>query len=258
MEVNHYRNPASTLHPALVVFLIDGSSSMGRPMSGGVSRLDVALDCLECTFTEMIARSRMQEQILPRYLVALYVYSDDVYDVYDGIRSIDEITNIGIPSLHLMSRKANEAAGLYAVHQLLKKDVATWKENDLKFRPAPLLIHMTDGETLDSTGEAARFAKEIMQISTPDGHVLLENVFVTHDIRIPTNDLSEWAGSFPSDRTGNSYLDRLLQMSSVIPESYLERTNSISGTNLHRGTLMTYPAVPSDIVQHTFAITQVS
>lgn len=163
--------------------------------------------------------------------------------------------NIGIPDLKPIGGIGNMASGFYHVLQLLKKDIASWAEWDLKARPAPLVIHMTDGENEDVTGDAERLAKEIMQIAVPDGNVLIENVFVTDLFKIPVSDFSAWSGFLEKDDAGKPYqpiVDKLLRMSSVLPESYRNRINHSSRLSLSPGTLMMCPDNTPEIVLRVF------
>lgn len=258
-----YQNLATALSQALIVFLLDISRSMGRPMPGGKSRLEIVLDALNMTYTEMIARSRKGEGIRPRYRIALYAYSDDVYDIYEGIRTIDEIDRIGLPDLKI-ENGTNMAAGFYHVLQLLKKDIASWSAYDRQVRPAPLVVHLTDVEITERFEDPFPITREIREIQVPDGNVLIENIFVTDLFKIPVGDISVWPG-FPAMNnagrpyeTGNPLADRLLRMSSVIPESYREVINRNQHLSLQAGSLMMYPGDTPDIVQNAFMMSRAS
>lgn len=252
-EREKYRNPGTSLTPALIIYLLDISGSMGKPMTGGKTRLETVLDALNLTFIEMIARSIKQEEIAPRYRIALYLYSEEVYDAYDGIKTIVDVMNSGLPDVKPQT-KTNMAAGFHHVLELLKKEIASWNEFDLQECPAPLVVHMTDVEITERFEDPLPFTKQIREIQVPDGNVLIENIFITDSIKIPVNDLSAWSGFPQNYQTGNPFTDKFLKMSSVLPESYREEINKDQRLSLDSGTLMMYPGMTPDIIQRAFAM----
>ena len=242
-----YQNQATSKTPALIIFLLDVSGSMGRPMRGGVSRMQVVKDALKVVITEMVQKAIKQQKISPRYRVAMIAYSDDVYDILSGVIPIDAVARIGVPALKPLHR-TNTTNGFRYVKKLLEQEVRNIGEKD----PAPLVIHMTDGEyTCPEDPEPV--VRAIQGIEVPDGNVLVENVFISEEFSIGTEDASLWTGFKRGDITGNTYGDRLLAMSSHIPELYWRSMWEME-YSIEKDTVMMYPGVNSEFVQMAFAM----
>ena len=150
---------------------------------------------------------------MPRYKVAMFAYSDHVYDLLDGVRSVDEILEYGIPELSPML--TTETAKVFREAEKLIKEELESMDNC----PAPLVCHLTDGEYTGEDPEPV--AKNIMELSVPDGNVLLENIFISDDIlEKPIKDPNLWPGILPDTPLKSDYAEKLQRISSKIPESY--------------------------------------
>src|SRR5271157_2184536 len=245
-----YQNQATANSQALIVFLLDISGSMGKPM-GGSTRIQVVKDALKMTITEMVQRSLKNKVLRPRYRVAMIAYSDDVYDVLGGVKTIDQVAKMGVPKLEPLN-KTDVTKGLHFVKQLLEKE----KANVTNVCPAPLVIHMTDGD-FTSKEEPEPVVKEIQKIAVDDGPVLIENLFVSDDLVVAVSEAATWPGYKPGedlkDKEGKSIEDgnRLLSMSSPLPEMYRIVMNEL-GYAIKPGTLMMYPGTNPRFVQMAF------
>ena len=94
-----YLERAHSKSPMLIVYLLDMSTSMSQPLDGQ-RRMDVVFDALWAAFRRMLARSMRGVQIMPRYRVAMYAYSDRVHDLLGGPRAVDQaVIGMGIPDL---------------------------------------------------------------------------------------------------------------------------------------------------------------
>jgi hypothetical protein len=182
----------------------------------------------------------------------MYAYSDDVYDIYEGVKKIDAITEKGVPELNLQNR-TNMALGFECVRDLLNKEINKWTAEERLRRPAPLVVHMTDAEISERYGNPVPIVKEIKNIEVPDGNVLVENIFITETIKMPTSDLSAFNGFRPGDLLDNPFGEMLLSMSSVLPEPFLNSINK-SGLNLKKGTAMLFPGITPNFVKTAFVI----
>ncbi len=242
-----YQNQASSKTPALVIFLLDVSGSMGRPMHDGKSRMLVVKDALKVVITEMVQRSIKQQKISPRYRIGMVAYSDDVYDILSGVKPVDEVAQIGIPALKPLHR-TNTIKGFLYVKKILEQEIPMIGDN----HPAPLVIHMTDGEST-CTEDPEPVVKAIQEIVVPDGNVLVENVFISEELAINNKEASSWTGFKPGDKTGNPYGDRLLAMSSKLPELYWRSMWEME-YSIEKDTLMMYPGVNIEFVQLAFAM----
>jgi hypothetical protein len=129
---------ATSQTPALIIYVLDVSGSMEYTLNGR-QRIDVVMDALSGTLQQMVFRCTKGGQISPRYRVAMYAYSDQVYDLLGGVLTIDQVANLGVPELSTMRSTATDLAFLQ-VEQLLKNELP-----QLGNCPAPLVCHMTDG-----------------------------------------------------------------------------------------------------------------
>lgn len=227
--------------PALIIYLLDISASMSKPLGAG-RRVDVVMAALSATLRQMIYRSTKGSRIAPRYRVALYAYSDVVYDLLGGARPVNEIASLGVPDLSPL-RTTETAKAFLKAEELLQTELP-----NLHNCPAPLICHMTDAEYDAYGGDPAPIAQRIMQMRVPDGSVLIENIFVSEDILPdPIGDLFQWQGVLPTTPLINPYAQKLRALSSPIPESYRAMLLE-SGYHLAPGALMLLPGTNPEIV----------
>jgi len=212
-ERGAYGNRPTALSPALVVFVLDMSGSMGEALPGGKAKIDTVKEALRLAATQMVQGSLRNRQIRPRYRVAMIGYSDEVYDLLKGVQPIDHIAKMGIPKLPVIHRKADTAKAFRYVRQLLESDIAGWPVQNGNATgspedyPAPLVVHITSGER-DLDEQAAR---AVQQIEVADGCVLLGHLVVSDRLPRP-KDVSSWQGYSFEDDLHNPILnlDRLL------------------------------------------------
>ncbi len=245
-----YQNEATSNNKALVIFLLDVSGTMGKPM-GGQTRIQVVQNALKMTITEMVQRSLKNKELRPRYRIAMIAYSDEVYDIFKGVKRIDEVAKKGIPKLEPLNR-TDMTKGLRYVKQLLEQE----KNNISKDCPAPLVIHMTDGE-FTSRDDPEPVIREIQQIKVDDGNVLVENLFVSDELKVSIPDTTAWPGYKLGDDVGNQYGNRLLSFSSPLPEMYRTVMSEL-GYSIQPNTVMMYPGVKPEFVQMAFVMSTVS
>jgi hypothetical protein len=239
-----YQIQATQNTPALIIYLLDVSASMGMVM-GEKRRIDVMMDALSAAIRQMIFRSTKGSRLSARYRIAMYAYSDEVYDLLDGIKGIDEIARWGkLPELHPM-RLTNTAKGFYQVEKLLRAEMP----NMIDY-PAPLVCHLTDG--LPNGENPIPMAQKIMNLSTADGPVLLENIFVSDQILTePIKNVRKWTGVLADTVLYDEQADLLRQMSSPLPESYRLMMME-SGYELDSKALMMLPATSPELVSLGF------
>jgi uncharacterized protein YegL len=251
-----YQNVASADHPALIIFLLDVSRSMGTPLQNGKSKLDVVMDLLRFVLTEMVLRSLRGNKVRSIYRFAMIAYSDKLWDVLNGIhiQTIDKTKCV--PNL-IPQGRTNTAKGFKYVKKIIENDIKTWNPEMLEWCPAPLVVHMTDGVLDETTEDPEPVVKQIQAIKVPDGNVLVENVYVTDDINIPISEISDWPGYQHGQDLKNPYANKLLSMSSIIPESYRFRINerqTSTSLNLAPNAAMMFPGVTPEFVRQAFAI----
>ncbi len=238
-----YETEATSTTPALIIYLIDVSASMRNPM-GDKRRIDVVAEALRAVFEQMVFRSTKGGSVRPRYRVAMYAYSDKVYDVYGGIKTIDEIVQMGTPELATL-RTTETAKAFRQAKRLLEKEMPR-----LEDCPAPLVCHLTDGEYTGADPEP--IAREIMQMRNPDGHVLVENIFISDRLLTePIGDVYQWPGIRASTPLKNKYAVKLRAMSSPAPESYRVMMLEM-GYNIAKDALLFFPGTSTELVEMAF------
>lgn len=234
-----YEILATSKTPALVIYLLDVSASMDQPM-GEKRRIDVVMDALAAALRQMVFRSTRGGRLSPRYRIAMYAYSDHVYDLLDGVKPVDHVAHLGVPELSPM-RYTETAKAFAQAERLLQAELPA-----LQACPAPLVCHMTDGEYTGADPEP--IVRRIMQMAVPDGHVLVENIFISDKILPqPIGDPSKWPGIEPKTRLTDNYARKLQAMSSPLPEGYRAMLVE-NGYQLAPGALMLLPGVSPELV----------
>lgn len=258
-----YEKLASSDNPATILFLIDISGSMQAPMAGGKTRLEVAKDAIQTTYTSMIQRSLRQGVVHSRYRVGMIAYSDFLYDIYGtdpekgSFLSIQEIQDQEIPAL-TPQKWTNMAKAFRYAAKLLTDDIARWPDKWLQECPAPMVINVTDCEFSEYLEDPLTAANDLQRISIPDGNVLVENVFITDEIRLASSDLSGWKGYMQYQSTGDPFGDKLLAMSSKLPAGYAEVMREQTGLVIQEGAAMFFPGINPEFVKAGFVMSVVS
>ncbi len=238
-----YEIMATSKTPALIIYVLDVSASMGQPM-GGKRRIDVVMDALTAALRQMIFRSTKGGRLSPRYRIAMFAYSDHVYDLLDGVKPVDQVAHLGVPDLSPM-RTTETAKALAQAEKLLQAELPA-----LRASPAPLVCHMTDGEFTGADPEP--IARRIMQMAVPDGNVLMENIFISEKILPrPIDDPTRWPGITPNTELTNEDARKLRAMSSPLPESYRAMLIE-NGYQLAAGALMLLPGISPELVSLGF------
>ncbi len=205
---------ATSQTPALIIYLLDISASMSMPL-GSQRRIDVVIEALSSSVRHMVFRSTRGQRIAPRYRLAIYAYSENVFDVLGGVRSVDEVARIGIPELAPMATTAT-AKGLHYVERLLDQELPGMADC-----PAPVVCHMTDG--VYTGDDPLPSARRSMARQVADGPVLMANIYLAPEINELTRaaDYRSWPGiTDQTELQPDSYLFKLRQMSSRLPASY--------------------------------------
>nr|WP_243896000.1 vWA domain-containing protein [Paenibacillus sp. F411] len=211
----------------------------------GKRRIDVVYDALSLAIRQMVFRSTKGNRLTPRYRIAILAYSDDVYDLLNGIKGIDEIAAIGsLPDL-TPKRFSDSAKAFLQAERILKAEIPNMQDC-----PAPLVCHMTDGV---ATGEDPEpIAKRIMSMSVPDGNVLVENICISdHLLNQPVTEPRRWKGIHADTPLEDEHALKLRAMSSVLPDSYREMLLE-ADYQLASGALMMLPGTCAELVSIGF------
>jgi hypothetical protein len=242
--VSYYR-VATTGTPALVIYLLDVSGSMSSPINHS-SRIEVVTEALRKLLVRMIQRSTKGTIVAPRYRIAMFAYSSQVIDLVGGVRTVDEVARMGVPRLTTLDI-SNTAGAFLEVEKLLEAELP-----NLQNCPVPIICHMTDGEYAGEDPEP--IAKRIMNMSIPDGNVLIENIFIREGIlRESIDDIRHWQGITSADQLTDQYARKLYNMSSVLPDNYVT-TLSQMGFHFARNARMMIPGIESDLVDFGFTM----
>ena len=117
----------------------------------------------------------------------MFAYSDHVWDLLNGARTIDQVVKLGVPELH--PRQTTDTARAFGeVEKLLKREVPKIQDG-----PAPIVCHMTDGEFTGADPEPV--VRRIKEMAVADGNVLIENIFISDQLLAePIADIRAWPG----------------------------------------------------------------
>lgn len=248
-----YTAVATSRTPALIIYLLDVSGSMGESdvkLDDGstASRISIVSKCLEDVAVTMVARSTRGTSIQPRYRIAILAYASQVFDILGGVKTVAEFAQLGVPSLAPMDTTNTEAAFL-AAEQLLQQELPNLPPES----PAPLVCHMTDGE-FNVGSDPTPIAKRIMAMSVPDGNVLLENIFIGQDLlRQAVTDVKSWAGLTSASELVNPHAQLLFNMSSAIPSTYRGLMNEM-GYKLQDSARLMFAGNDSKLIEMAFVM----
>jgi hypothetical protein len=239
-----YTRPATSLSPALIIYLIDASRSMSDPC-GQTTKIDVVNKALRDAMKDMVRRSMRDSNVQPRYHIAIFAYSTTVIDVLDGIRPLPELVQVGPPVLSA-GGSTDTAAGFAAVARLLDAHIREYDHC-----PAPLVCHLTDA--LLTTSDPQPMVQRLKSLRVEDGPVLVENVYVADSMsRRRVRDWHKWGGVLKAEQLTSDYARFLFGMSSPLPESYRENINN-HGYALQSGAALFFPGANRDLVRLAFA-----
>lgn len=240
-----YRQPATTLTPALIVYLIDASDSMNEPCED-TTRIEMVNRALRAGVKDLVRRSMRDGVVQRRYKLAIYAYSTAVIDVLGGIRDLPELLRSGVPELSA-GGVTDTAAGFETVERLLHDHL-----EDFEHSPAPLVCHLTDG--VFTTVDPSPSIRRIMDMRVADGGVLVENVyFADNMLRRSVGNWQQWPGVLRMNELTDDYARFLFSLSSPLPEAYRQNINNY-GNRLQSGAALFFPGVSGDLVRLAFAI----
>jgi uncharacterized protein YegL len=240
-----YDTVATRNTPALIIYLLDMSSSMSEEIDGQ-RKIDMVSKTLMQVVREMVRRSMKGTSPAPRYHVAMFAYNDSVRDVLGGRRPITDVLEIGIPKMQ-PSGRTNTAAAFASAERLLIAERAS-----LRDCPAPLVCHLTDGDYTHD--DPLPIAERLQQMTFPDGAVLVENIFFSADaLRRPVADPYDWPGVAAADELASEQARHLFQMSSPIPASYL-RLFSDLGYSVRPQARLLFPGDTPEMMEAAFTM----
>jgi hypothetical protein len=245
-----YNNKASSVSQALIIYLLDISGSMSLKMDNGKLRIEVVTDCLREICKQMASLSLSGDVVRSKYRVAILGYSDQVWDLLGGIKTIDEWVGMGVPTVAPLDR-TNTRGAFEAALAMLQEDLNNWSGDEQLDCPAPLVVHLTDGEYTKSYGDPSDVVASIRKMSVPDGNVLVENIYIGDGLGVRPEEIQGWRGFKQGASLPNEYLNKLLQMSSPMPGIYVESLRKYE-YKLDDGVSMLFPGVSAEFVKLGF------
>src|SRR5215472_14776973 len=91
-----YTQPATSLQPALVIYLIDASYSM-NDWCGATTKINMVNKALREAIKDMVRRSMRDGIVQRRYKVAIFAYSTKVLDILNGFCDLPDLVKDGFP-----------------------------------------------------------------------------------------------------------------------------------------------------------------
>jgi len=238
-----YTTPATSKTPSFVVYLLDISASMDKAL-GQKTRLTAAMEALTSAIRTMVFRSSKGQRIHPRYRLAVFAYSNEVYDVLGGIRRIDEVAQMKLPEID--TRRGTDTARAFgAAGELIYRELPLMEDH-----PAPMICHLTDDRFTGPDPEP--IVKAIMQMRNPDGNVLVENIYISDKLgnKQYSNSMA-WPGISARTPLGDEYGNKLRGVSSPLPPSYQAVMREM-GSSIAADSVMMFPGNTADFISLAF------
>lgn len=240
-----YTQPATSLTPALIIYLIDASYSMNDPC-GVTTKMAMVNKALREAIKDMVRRSMRDGIVQRRYKIAIFAYSTSVVDVLDGFCDLRDIVKFGVPVISA-GGETDTTAGFAAIETLLQAHLEKFRTG-----PAPLVCHLTDA--LITVSNPVPVVRRIQAMKVNDGPVLVENVYVADRmLRSPVADWGQWSGVLKPNQLTNDYAKFLFHLSSPLPETYRQNINNY-GYHLQKGSALFFPGTHTELVRLAFAI----
>ncbi|MCP5463386.1 MAG: VWA domain-containing protein, partial [bacterium] len=240
-QSSRYQVLATTATPGLIIYVIDVSQSMSS-LIGENTRINVVEKSLEAVITDLVFRSTKGRTISPRYKLAMLAYSNEVYDVLNGVKTVEEVAKAGLPVFTNAQGATETAKAFNKVASLLRQEIPKMHN-----APAPIVCHITDG--IYSGEDPLPIVKKIMDMSVNDGNVLVENIFISDvALRNPIASITQWPGITSKADLTDMYAKKLFDMSSTIPETYRENMRD-RGLFLAQNAKLLFPGTHPEFIR---------
>ena len=245
--MDSYLQLATSSTPATILYLVDISASMDKRL-GNQRRIDITFNALRKTIKKILSRSTKGEDIQPRYRIGIYAYSNGILDMLGGIKTINELSKFSLPTPEPQS-KTETAMAFNLAFQILSTQMPY-----LDNCPAPLICHLTDDEY---TGDnPTPFVDSLKKLSNKDGHVLIENIYISEKFNLPST-ITDWKGVSKTQVMSDPYANILRDWSSPIPISYHNMMVEM-GYSIQPNSALLLPGINPELVQLGFQISSVT
>jgi hypothetical protein len=229
-----YRAEISRRNPACLLFLVDQSGSMEEPIAGGAGekKKNVVADAINRLIYNLVLRCGKEGGVLPYFDIGVWSYGLSVQPAFGSdLISISQV-NDRAKRMETRRRRVPDGAGgvyeeempfpiwfdpaangmtpMHAAFSAIVPPLQGWLAEHQGSFP-PIVINLTDGAYTDSS--PAPVARQIMQMSTADGNVLVFNCHISNQAGASVQ--------FPSDRQAGALTGlarELYDISSPMPE----------------------------------------
>lgn len=228
----------STATPGLLIILIDQSGSMLSPYEGNDSKTVFASKAVNRVIDTIIQKNFDGDHPRNRCFISVIGYNNNVKELYSGyltdfynnpirIDPVKQKISDGAGGLIEIDKKMpiwvepidkDGATNMKGAFLLAKQIVEKWNQ-EKPANPAPVIINISDGtpyfdgkDVNICMEETVQTAQEIMQLSSPDGNVLIFNALIGNGPKYV----------FPSSKSelNSEEAQFLFDISSPIPEAY--------------------------------------
>lgn len=235
VQFGNYSAEISRQNPACLIFLVDQSGSMNEPIAGGTkAKKDEVADAVQRLLYNTVLRCTKEDGVRPYFDTGVWTYggSSDVRPAFGTeLLSIREIAERPKRVESRRRRVPDGAGGVYeeefqlpvwfdpvgsgqtpmsAAFGAVVAPLRNWLSQHQASFP-PIIINLTDGAYTDQS--PANVVRELSQLSTADGNVLVFNCHISKE--------GGMSVSFPSDTqagTLSGLARELYEMSSPLPE----------------------------------------
>ena len=249
-----YNALATAGTPAFIVYLLDVSGSMAQmmPENDGIflRKIDHVNSSLYLLLSAMVSRSmKGAGMISPRYRICLIAYSTQTKELFpdSDIVTIEKWAAAGVPLLQ-PTDQTDTAGAFKKAKAILEREIPKLPPGS----PAPFVCHLTDGVYTFDDPEPV--AQEIMQMSTADGPVLVENIYIANNLtNSPVGNVCQWPGVVAESELTNEYAKKLFRMSSPIPRS-LQQYMAEQNYAISENAKLLFPATKPQLIEIAFTI----
>lgn len=241
-----YEAEISRSNPTVFLFLVDQSGSMDDKISSsGKSKAQIVADDLNRCLYNIIARCTRAGGVRDYFEIGVMAYSGEgAYNGFQGALGssiLNPISAIEASPLRIEQRlqkiddnaggiveqeikfpvwfEPNASGGTPMCQAITKaaEEVAIWCDAHPNSYP-PTILHITDGESTD--GDPEELAKQLRQLQTNDGTVLMFNLHVSTASPVKNNP----PPAFPASEFGlpDAYAQLLFRMSSPLPDHLIK------------------------------------
>lgn len=235
-----YRAEISRRNPSCIIFLIDQSGSMSQRFGGGNdTKAQGAADAINKLLQELVLKCTKEDGVRDYFDIAMIGYG--IREGYAGPlvgQNFVKLSQLAEQPLNIeerMKKEPNGAGGTVEVKvkfPIWVEPVASsntpmcralklgleWARKWITEHPEafpPIAFNITDGEATD--GDPEHIAKEIMELSTSDGNVLMFNCHISG-----TKASSVLFPAAESELPTDQFAKKLFRMSSILPEPILD------------------------------------